>query len=164
MSAPFRSIDSRSELLENLRQRTPSTLLGAEDEAPREFFLGVVQSCAIGICSEGHGLKPSLFVDESREEAWVGYNRKVANVDLCTCRTRFVVKLDSVFYAITSQMPDGSVVVVHELGACRINRAGELLWSHSSDIVVDFVDSDKDLRLHTDESEVVIEKATGVAV
>ncbi len=161
MSEMLRSIDSQSELLEFLRPRSPSVMLGADDEAVREFFVGAVQSCTIGICSQSHELKPAILVDQSRQEAWVGYNDKVANVDLRAGRTRFVAKLEFVFYTIASQMDDGSVVVVHELGACRISRAGEIVWRHSTDVVVDFVDGGKILSLTTGESEMVIEKTTG---
>lgn len=94
MSVLFHQHDSLSELRECLRKNPHSLLLGDDDEAPREFFIGATPSCPVAVCSQGHGVKPSTSIDESRAEAWIGYNSKVANVDLRTCRARFVIALD----------------------------------------------------------------------
>lgn len=94
----FDKIDSRSELLECLKKSPPSLLLGGEDEAARDFYINRETGCTVGICSQGHGVKPSRLVDESLGIAWIGYNLKVANVNLRACRTNFVIELSGVFF------------------------------------------------------------------
>lgn len=161
MSIFFQPIDSRSELLQRLKIGVCSVLVGDDDEATREFYIGAIPSCTIGVCSQGHGIKPSSFLDDSKCEGWIGFNCKVANIDLRKCERRFVVILDGVFYSIVSQVQDGSVVVVHELGACRISRAGELLWNCTTDVVLDFADRGNRLWLRTDDGEITVEKERG---
>jgi hypothetical protein len=85
----------------------------------------------------------------------------VANVDLRTCRARFVIALDCVCYTILSQIHDGSVIVIYELGASRISRSGALLWNRTTDVVVDFADGDQVLRLRTEGGEITVEKYRG---
>jgi hypothetical protein len=162
MSIPFDPIDSRSELLECLRRSGKSLLLGDDDEATNEYFNGAASQCTIGICSQGHGIKPSSRVNETNAEGWIGYNSKVANLDLRGCRIRFLVQLDCVFYAILDEMADGSVIVIHELGACRISRSGELIWTCSTDVVTDYSDGGGFVRLQTNEGEKRVDKDRGV--
>ena len=118
----------------------------------------------VGVCSQGHGIKPSGFIDEPNAEGWVGYNSKVASLDLRGCRARFVVRLDCVFISILGQMADGSVIVIYELGACRISRSGELIWNFTTDVVTDFSDEGNFVRLRTSESELRVDKELGVAL
>ena len=160
MSIPLERIDSRSELRERLRT-TGHVVLGEDDESPREYFIVQTPACSIGICSQRHGPKPSVFIDESREIAWVGYNSKVANVSVRSCRRNFAVELESVFFAIVCQMYDGSVIAIHELGATRIGGLGGVIWTCATNVVTEFLDEGKDVRLRTDAGEVRIDKETG---
>jgi hypothetical protein len=157
----FQRIDSRSELLERLRKTQRSVLLGGADEACREFFIAEVAEGAIGVSSQGHGIKPRSLVDESCGEVWIGYNSRIANVDLCLVSTRFDLGLDSVFYAIVAPMHDGSVIIVHELGACRVTRSGKFVWKRATDMVTDFSEDGGTLRLLTGEEELRIDKESG---
>lgn len=154
-------VDSRSELQERLRRSPRSVLLGENDEASKEFFLARISNAAIGICSQGSGVKPSSLLDEPNGEAWIGYNSIIANIDLQSCRARFELPLDCVFYSIIGQMQDGSVIVVYELGACRVSRSGQFVWNHATDVVTHFSDEGDSLHLRTDEEEVNIDKENG---
>jgi hypothetical protein len=164
MTIDFERVDSRSELVESLRRMERSMLLGNDDEATREYFRAAMPSCAIGVCSQGHGPKPGGLIDELNAEGWIGYNSRVANFDLRECRIRFVVRLDGVFFSILNQLADGSVIVVYELGVCRISRSGELLWNCTTDVVTDFSDDGTFVRLQTDEAELRVDKERGVAL
>lgn len=157
----FERVDSCSELQERLKNSPHFTMLGKEDETHREYFLGTMSSCAIGICSQGHGPKPGNIIDVENNEAWIGYSSSIANVDLGACRERFVLMLDGVFYTILGHMEDGSVIVIHELGACRVDRSGRLMWSCATDVVTDFSEDSDVVRLLTDEGETTINKGTG---
>jgi hypothetical protein len=161
MKISFEHVDSRSELLEQLQASHVSLLIGDDDECAREFFIGAASRCRIGVCSQGHGVIPSGLIDETNMEGWVGYNSKVANVDLRGCHTRFVVVLDWVFYSILSQMADGSVIVVYELGACRISRSGKLIWNCTTDVVTDYSDCGDFVQLQTEAVELRVDKDRG---
>ena len=102
-----------------------------------------------------------MFVDEPDGTAWIGYNSNVANVNLHSCRMNCAVDLGSVFFAILGQMHDGSVVAIHELGATRVSRLGEVIWTCPTEIVTDFSDEGKGVRLQTDIAEIRIDKETG---
>lgn len=157
----FERVDSCSELQERLRIATHPVMLGKGDESHREYFLGTTPSCTIGICSQGHGPEPACLVVEQNNEAWLSFSSSIANVDLDTCRERFVLKLDGVLFTILGYMEDGSAIVIHELGACRVSRSGQLAWNHTTDVVTAFSDDGNVIRLQTDEGETKINKATG---
>jgi len=162
MNVSFQQIDTRSELLERLGRQQRSVLLGDDDEAPREFYVGGSPACTIGVCSQGLGVKPFSVVDEVAEEIWVGYNSKVANVDMLKCQTRFVVRLDCVFYTFLEAVRGDSVIVIYELGACRISRSGKVLWNHPTDLVLEYRDGGNVLYLRTSDGVMTIEKRQGV--
>ena len=164
MNVAFQQVDSISELRERLRKSPYPLLLGDDDEAPRHFYIGIISRCTLGVCSQGHGIKPSVLVDESREDFWIGFNSKVANVDLRSCRQRFVITLDCVFHAILGQMDDGSVIVVYELGACRVSRSGELLWNCSTGLVLDSVNAGRVLQIRTESGQFTIDKEHGAVL
>lgn len=160
MNVQLHRIDSHSELLEKLRGKS-HLLLGERDECHREYFVVHTASCDIGICSQGHGLKPSGLIDESGGAAWVGYNSEVANVNLNASSINFVVKLAWVFYEFLEQMSDGSVIAIHELGAVRIDRKGKVLWNRPTDVVVEFWSEGNSVCLRTDEGDIRIDKDSG---
>jgi hypothetical protein len=160
----FDHVDSRSELVESLRCSGAAVLLGDEEEATREYFKAATPSCTIGVCSQGDGPRPAGFIDELNAEAWVGYNSKVANLDIRACCIRFVIQLDWVFYSVIDQMSDGSVIVIYELGACRVSRSGETIWSCTTDVVTDFSNDGECIRIQTDDAELKIDKEHGTVL
>lgn len=165
MEIQLESIDSRSELLERLRTAR-HVLLGDDDESAREFFIVHMPASLIGLCLQGHGILPSWFIDELNDIVWIGYNSKVANVNLSSCRMNFTIELDWVFFEILCQMDDGSIIVVHELGVVRINTSGEIVWAWvAGDVVTEFSDEGESVRLETEAGETaVIDKRVGVAL
>lgn len=160
MDIVLEAVDSRSELLERLRVAR-HVLLGDEDECLREYVILHAPACEIGICSQGHGPVPSGFVDESEGGAWIGYNSKVAHVDLRSCRIDCIIELDSIFFAFLRQVHDESVIAVHELGATRMDSMGRVIWTCTTDVVTHFSDDETCLQLKTDMGEVRVDKETG---
>ncbi len=162
MDVHFEPVDSRAELLERLRREPRSVLVGQDEENPREFSLIALPNCLIGLCSNSHGIKPRALVDPVKRAIWLGFGCSVARVDIHACQ-QFTVTLSAPFYELLTQMPDGSLIVIHEVGACRIDRIGTLVWSFSAnDIVTDFADEGDRVRVRTwDGGEVHIEKSSG---
>jgi hypothetical protein len=162
MDILFEHVDSYSELREYIRQNPTAILLGAEDESHSQYYRCHIFRCKIGICSQHHGIAPCYFLDEEKEIAWIGYNSKIANIDLSSCEKRFVLELDTVIYTIIDRLPDGSVIVVYELGACRISGSGQVLWNYLTDVVTSFSTDEDYLLLQTDEEEITIDKERGL--
>ncbi len=159
-------IDSRSELLERLRQEPRSVLVDEDEKYGRECYLVPLPNCLIGLCSSSHGIKPAALIDEADRAVWLAYSCSIARVDLAACRRQFTIRLDGPFYEVLTQMPDGSLIVIHELGVCRIDRTGNVVWSFStSDVVTDFADTGEHVWVRTwDEREVRIHKTNGMQV
>jgi len=161
MSIIFQRTGSQAELLERLKTLKHFVLLGKNDESPNEFFFSITSCCGIGVFSQGHGLAPFAVEDELNGDVWVGFNSKVANLALDDCISRFEVSLEGVFYSILGDIRDGSVIVIHELGACRISRDGKIRWSYSTDVIEDYSDEGNIIRLLTDSEEILIHKDKG---
>ena len=161
MNITFEKVDSHSELCERLKRGDKGVVLGDEDESPNEYFLASIPGCLIGICSEGHGIQPSILLDTASGAAWIGYNMKVVKLDTNECRMKCVVHLDSAFFAFMCRMPDRSVIVVHELGAVRISSSGSCLWNVSTDVVIDFGDCGNVVSLRTQDETISISKDQG---
>ncbi len=155
-------VESRAELLELLRTNTASVLLGEGEESWREYYLLTLPNCRIGVCSDP-GSRLSAMMDESDRAIWIGYSLFLARVDLTACRQQFALRLEGSFYETLPLMPDHSVIIIHELGVCRVSRSGDLVWHYSaSDVVTDFGDEGDLVRLRTwDEREVRIDKRLG---
>ena len=164
MDVELKKIDSRSELYEQLRRGQSGVMLGDDDEATNEYFLMSLGDCLIGICSQGHGIRPSVLQDSTARVAWVGYNTKLANVNISGCCINFIIQLNSVFIAILCRMQDGSVVVIHELGAVRISGSGALLWDVTTDVLIDFSDEGDLISLVTEEGVTKIDKESGKCI
>jgi hypothetical protein len=164
MNVSLELVTSRPELLEFLGHYQNAVLLGGNDESTREFFQCTINGGVIGVCSQGHGIRPIGLLDEAHEECWIGYNSRVANIDIRHFRVQFEITLDWVFYTILCRMPDGSVVIVYELGACRVSRSGTLIWNHTTDVVTDYSDEGDIVCLRTDEGEVRVGKEQGNVV
>lgn len=65
------------------------------------------------------------------------------------------------FFAFLSQLNDGSVVVIHELGDCRLDTSGKILWNCTTDEVTDFAEERAFVRLQTDAGVTTVNTTTG---
>ena len=155
-------VDSKSEILKRL-ETCEQILLGEEDEYTNEYFQVARPACFIGICSGGHGLKPSGFFDYRDDAAWIGYNSKITKVNLSSLCKEFTVELDHLFYTFLDQSYAGSIIAVYELGLIRIGSQGETIWNHSTDVITEFADEGNLISLQTDSGAHKIDKKTGLA-
>jgi hypothetical protein len=161
MSTRLARIDSFAELRARLRETKACVLIGDDDEAHREYFLAETAGCRIGICSQGDGIEPSIVDGSEYPVAWIGYNSKVVILDKDRCVKTATIQLDSVFFSFLCEMPDGSMIVVHELGAIRVNSSGKVGWSITTDVLTDFEDSGALIRLRTEEGDISVDKERG---
>jgi hypothetical protein len=82
-------------------------------------------------------------------------------VQLQTCCCKGEYALDCVFYEFLAVMSDGSAIVVHELGACRIEQGGEFVWNQPTGVVTDYRDAGSVVVVTTDGGEIHIDKESG---
>jgi hypothetical protein len=135
------SFDSKSELREHLRKAKKRTvLIGADVEAPREFYSALLPTSAgapieIGLIAAGLGTKPSMHVMAGGEIVLIGYDTYVAGIETATATIRFQIELLSVFFDFLSGTSDDTAIVVYEIGAIMIDAKGEQRWSIDTDIL-----------------------------
>ena len=119
-----------------------SILLGENSEHQVEFFSVEVklgpdntQSFGIGILSEGHGLKPNLFLLPRYSMLIFGYNQDVIGILIPDGNIRFSRQLDSLFYEFIPVAHKNIFLVVQEIGICALNFDGTQKWQYIKDVV-----------------------------
>jgi len=89
-----------------------SVVLGTHAEQHKAFSSAHVhlgwsgaRRFGIGVCSEGHGLVPHLFLQPERSTLIVGFNSEVVAVDVQTGKISFRFSLDSLFRSLCMSEP-----------------------------------------------------------
>lgn len=122
------------------RESVPYIILGANAEAPREFFAIDVpreeeKPLRIGIIASGTGIQPSLIRSLNRRCCAVGHDATVSLVDLGAARCSANIHLEGVFFEFIAFDSGDGFIVVHELGAVGMRFPDEELWSVSTDVL-----------------------------
>ncbi len=133
---PMRSWDSKSGLLAHLMASGARTLLlGQGSEAPRNYYsLSASTSAEIGVISSDLGANPAAILLEHGQRMLVGQDTWVTAIMIDTLAVS-TFRLGGVFNEFLPIGRDDEVVVVHEIGALRIDGSGAVKWSVDSDIV-----------------------------
>lgn len=120
---------------------TPTLIIGATVEAPRAFYsfevsaVGILQ---VGLYSSGLGSEPAMALLDGGHRAIVGHDAWVTWID---CSNPAVVasrRLSGVFFEFLSVDRDDQVVVLHELGALRIDSRGIESWTVDTEVIEDW--------------------------
>lgn len=128
-------------------------ILGQTAEQKLEFYTCTFaefrpkRRFGVGICSEGHGLKPGLFPHPERERCYFGFNSQIIAVDIQERRVVWGRNLDSLFYTFLYVASERIVLGLHEIGVVALSLDGEMLWSYSRDVVTDVQISAERVRL-----------------
>jgi hypothetical protein len=136
-----RQWESRLSLLDHLNGlAVPTVVVGAEAESARHYYSVHLLAAAghemeVGIIASGHGIRPSCMGFPGTTIVAIGHDTSVSVVDAWFHRIVRIVSLDGVFYRFlgTGRMSD--LVVWHELGAVRLDRHGNAVWSVSTDVL-----------------------------
>lgn len=148
MNIAMQCVDSLSELRERLRSLPRVVMLGDKDESLRDFFLCELPGLTLGICSQGLGIQPVVWLDPTEVQAWVGLDCSVARINIAQGCVSFVHHLPCVFFTFLCHLEDGSSIVLHELGAVRLRNTGEPAWSVDiPDILTEFHDRSTQIEL-----------------
>ncbi len=137
-------------------------LLGVDGESLDKFYslsieIGGYRSkrFLIGVCSADHGLEPHLLLEPARELLGVGFDQEAVFVDVATCKTKYHLKLDSLFRSFLRSAKGEPLLVFHEIGVLGVLESGEVSWHYEADVIEDFELLDNILKLDFMDSESV---------
>jgi hypothetical protein len=135
----FKSIDSKSEMIERLRGFSRTIVLGQDAQAPKEFLLTTEESLGVGVLVENHGEWCSGFVLPSVGKAFIGHDCTVDVIDLLSAKVTQSKSFLGTFFEFLDWQPLGLVLAFHELGLVAFNEDGSVKYQvHASDIVEDW--------------------------
>ena len=152
----LQSWPTKPQMLESLSTCDAGTLvLGQDAEQQRAFYSAIVhlgwegfRTFGIGICSEGHGLVPTILLQSNQERVIIGLNSEVIGIDLPQGNLRFRLLLDSLFMRLLELPRHKLLLIQHEIGIVALAETGEVPWKFSRDIIT---------RLRLSESELLLE-------
>ena len=131
-----------------------SVVLGAHAEQHKVFYSAYVhlgwsglRRFGIGVCSEGHGLVPHLFLQPERLILIVGFNSEVVAVNVQTGKIGFQFALDALFRSFVFLSQHKVMLIFHEIGVLAVSECGEELWRYDRDTIESCVISEERLRL-----------------
>ena len=111
-------------------------LLGQGSEAPTNYYsLSATSRAEIGVISSGLGTEPAAALLEHRQRVLVGHDTWVTAIMIDTLAVVSTLGLAGVFYEFLPIGRDDEVVVIHEVGALRIDGSGTVKWSVDSDVL-----------------------------
>jgi hypothetical protein len=141
-SVPLQEWESKSALLQHLEPRGGSiVVVGEAAEAARRFYSGAVRSGAaefeVGVISSALGSSPQIAELGSGSTLLVGHDAWLTWVNLGKRAITTERRLGGVFFEFLP-IGDQEVIVVHELGALRVDADAEEKWRIDTDVVEDY--------------------------
>lgn len=134
--------DSKSALLAHLEACDARTLVvGFNAEAPRTYCSFAIASGhgkgEIGVITSGLGVDAAAVLMDGGRRVLLGHDTWVTWVDVEALAIVASRRLGGVFFDFISVDHDRETVVVHELGALRVDANGAVKWSVDTDVVED---------------------------
>ena len=152
----------------------PSVMIGESPERDVEFYSILVtpeiassfSERVIGVCAEGHGVIPQLFLLPGQEMLIVGVDQSVFGISLRAHPANlFMIRLDSLFRSFIHDKVCDILLVFHEIGVNAIGTNGQQFWNFSRDILADVTVRGNELTLDfMDSDRVTLDIRTGLAL
>lgn len=141
-SVRARKWESKAALQAHLEATGTRTLIvGLTAEAPRTFYSFVVESVVgvvnVGVYSSGLGSEPAMVLLDRGRRAIVGHDTWLTWIDLAAPAIVASRRLGGVFFEFLPLDRDDQTVVLHELGALRVDSMGSEAWAVDTDVVED---------------------------
>jgi hypothetical protein len=135
-----RSWESKSALLAHLDDCKPRSLvIGLDAEAPRTYASFSIATNhgqgELGVISSGLGTDVVAVLMHDGRRALVGHDTWVAWIDVQALAVVSSQRLGGVFFEFLPVDGDDEIVVLHELGALRVDASGAVKWSVDTDVV-----------------------------
>jgi hypothetical protein len=150
--------DSKAEMQERLRAAPRSLLVGEATQSPRSFYiikLSNPNSLVVGLSLSRLGPLPGVLESQSGDRLLIGHDQVLTWVNVSAGSIIGTLPLDGAFFEFVEPTAKG-VVVIHELGALKVDFDGAVSWAvPTSDIVESFqVENGNVLELRVADSTV----------
>ncbi len=131
--------ESEAALCDRLRSsQSVSVLIGRKAEAPQKFYslkaLRVGSTLEVGVLSSGLGVPPTGVILNDDSKLLVGHDFWLTCVDTVSAAIIFEKRFGGVIYEVLTYRQD-SIIVIHELGAVRLNVEGAEKWTVETEII-----------------------------
>ena len=151
ISKYLKEFDSNASLLQFLETyRDAPVVVGRETEAPRKFYAVTFAELQvpIGLVLDFHGIEPIVRRLRTSGAVLIGHDHSVTGLSL-SGDVKFNVPLEGVFFEFIDCEND-RVIVIHELGAIKLDSSGNCEWKVLTDIVKHFqINPPGELHLET---------------
>ena len=125
--------------LEACEART--VVIGFNAEAPRAYYSFSVASShgqgEIGVISSSLGINAAAVLIDGGRRVLVGHDTWITWVDVETLTVVTSGRVGGVFFDFLPLDRDAEIIVLHELGALRVDANGVVKWSVDTDVVQD---------------------------
>ena len=160
--------ESRSALQAHLdASERPTLLVGQKAEAPCAYYSFSATSshgrANIGLISSGLGIGPvAVFLHQERRML-VGHDTWLTWISMEPLTIASSRCLYGVFYEFLPIERDDEIVVIHQIGALRVDVSGQVKWSVDTEIIQGWrTDANRNLFLSVmDAPPIVMSLATG---
>ena len=135
----FTNHESKSLLVERLKDFPETILLGKNAEAPIRFALTSEMSFGIGVCIGIGGAGFAGMVTPETQRVFIGHDCTVDVIDLVSRGVIQSVDLVGPFYEFLERQPQSLVLALHELGLVVFAEDGSVVREfYTPDIVEDW--------------------------
>lgn len=144
----YYSLETRSELIEILRNYKNCILLGEDSEVEINFKLIDIQlniSFGIGIISERSFIDPSFILLNDNKTIVIGFNKEINIIDILKNKISTKINLGTNFNSLIKK--NDFILILFETGVMSITETGIENWKVDRDVVVDYNLSDYYLEL-----------------
>jgi hypothetical protein len=118
-----------------------AVVVGKDAQSPSRFYIFSVHQAhsrfEIGVISSGLGSVPAVILLGNGKRALVAHDKSLTWIDTVAASSTKTSELYGVFFEFLTIGSDEEIVVVHEVGAVRVNKDGAELWSVHTDVVAD---------------------------
>lgn len=142
----------------------PRTIQIEARESVQDFLVITTTELTLVLPREVAGTGASVAASIPATTWFVGINCTVALIDWQARRVRASVEFFGPVFSLHVVGAD-EVIVVHEIGACRLAADGRVLWSYDSSLITEHALWDGQLRLRCEDgSSTAIDLTTGHSV
>lgn len=150
MSHEIKTLESKSELLEQLRRASePKLMIDCSDSSPNQYKLIAIGSLTIGLIDHSFGIPIQIDATSDASVILIGHESQLDCISTSTATVLWTIKLDSVFFEFKTMKEKNQIIVIEETGALALNYNGNKTWNYPTDIITDFQITDSLVMIKT---------------
>lgn len=163
MSHEIKTLESRSELLEQFRRVSePKLLIDCSDSSPNQYKLIQIDSFTAGLIDHSFGVPIQIDSTGDPSTLLIGHESQLDCISVSAAKVLWTFKLDSVFFQFKSFKNKSCIVVIEETGVLVLDYNGNKIWSYPTDVITDYQITDSAVMIKTmDEKDLELSITTG---